>query len=254
MENISEILELHRKWLNNEEGGERADLRGAYLSDADLHDSDLRGVFLQGAEMRRVDLQGSDLRGAKMQGAFLLGAKMRRAYMRGTDLRGADLRDADLQDAILWGAKLQGAILHEANLHGTDMRGTDLQGADLTNTDLQGARNIPFIPLSCPDSGSFIGWKKCGKYIVKLLIFNESKRTSATTTKCRCDKAAVLEIQNIDGSESDIKQICSNYDKTFYYTVGKIAQVDNFCEDRFSECAPGIHFFITRQEAVEYIN
>ena len=29
-------------------------------------------------------------------------------------------------------------------------------------------------------------------------------------------------------------------------------EVDNFCENRWNECAPGIHFFINRQEAINY--
>ena len=33
---LKKILELHEKWLNGEEGGERADLSGADLSGADL--------------------------------------------------------------------------------------------------------------------------------------------------------------------------------------------------------------------------
>lgn len=36
------------------------------------------------------------------------------------------------------------------------------------------------------------------------------------------------------------------------YTVGKIVTVDNFDTNRYEECAPGIHFFITRKEAVDY--
>ena len=48
---LSEILERHRKWLAGEAGGQRADLRGAKLSDtvlrgADLSDADLRGADL----------------------------------------------------------------------------------------------------------------------------------------------------------------------------------------------------------------
>lgn len=45
-EELNVILDEHRKWLNDEEGGERADLSranlgGAYLSGADLHGANL---------------------------------------------------------------------------------------------------------------------------------------------------------------------------------------------------------------------
>lgn len=86
-----EVLQRHAKWLENEEGGEKAKLRGA----------DLRGANLRGAKLRGADLQGAKLQGAKLQGADLQGA----------DLWGADLQDADLQGANLWGAKLRGADL-----------------------------------------------------------------------------------------------------------------------------------------------
>jgi hypothetical protein len=39
----------------------------------------------------------------------------------------------------------------------------------------------------------------------------------------------------------------------FAYKVGDMVSVDDFDTNRWNECAPGIHFFITRQEAVDYI-
>lgn len=109
-----------------------------------------------------------------------------------------------------------------------------------------------FIPYSCPDTGSFIGYKKANKMIVELEILSDAKRCSATGRKCRCDKAKVLSIQNIDGTISDIKSISSDYDEAFIYTVGEVVEEPNFCENRWNECSPGIHFFINRQEAVNY--
>jgi hypothetical protein len=44
----------------------------------------------------------------------------------------------------------------------------------------------------------------------------------------------------------------SYYDSEFIYKVGELVTVDNFCEDRWKECAPGIHFFITPEEAARY--
>ena len=133
-----------------------------------------------------------------------------------------------------------------------DLRDADLRDADLYNADLRDAKNVPFIPYACPDFGIFIGFKKASGYIVVLEIPEDAKRLSGTGRKCRCNKAKVLEIQNIDGTKANVTEIRSDYDKNFIYKVGKIVTVHNFCEDRWSECSAGIHFFINRQEAVNY--
>ena len=105
--------------------------------------------------------------------------------------------------------------------------------------------------LACPEEGSFIGYKKVGKYIVKLLIMEDSKRNSATTLKCRCDKAKVLDIEKIDTGEK-IESTPSDYDINFIYKVGEIVKVDNFDENRWNECSTGIHFFMNKQNAIKY--
>ena len=207
---LKEILEKHKMWFNGEEGGERADLRGAKL----------RGVDLSEANLSEADL-------------------------RGADLSGANLREAKLRIADLSGANLRGGDLSEANLSGANLRGADLRGASL-----RGIYGIPAI--CCPEEGSFIGFKKAGDYIVKILILDDAKRSSATSRKCRCSKAKVLSITELDGSETDVTEVNSNYDSRFVYRIGETVEVPNFDDDRWNECAPGIHFFITRQEAVEY--
>ncbi len=103
-----------------------------------------------------------------------------------------------------------------------------------------------FHPV-CPTEGSFVGYKKCRyNVIVKLLIPEDAKRSSATTRKCRCDKALVLE--TIGSKEKAI----SRYDETFVYKVGETVSVDDFDHDRWNECSTGIHFFMTREEAEAY--
>ena len=128
----------------------------------------------------------------------------------------------------------------------------NLRGANLWGANLRGAKNIPFIPYACPEFGSFVGYKKANGYIVELEILSDAKRSSATTRKCRCNKAKVLSIQNIDGTKADISEIASSYDKKFIYKVGEIVEVKDFDKNRWNECAPGIHFFLNRQEAVDY--
>ena len=158
------------------------------------------------------------------------------ANFRGADLRGADLEDANLEGAYLRGAYLGGANLRSAYLE-------DANFSEYTS----------FLASQCPIEGSFIGWKKCGGYIVKLKICEDAERSSSTSLKCRCSKAEVLEIQNLDGSVADITEICSNYDKNFIYKVGETIEVKDFDKCRWNECSNGIHFFIDRNVAVAYI-
>ena len=164
----------------------------------------------------------------------------KRANLRGADLCGADLREADLRWADLCGADLCGANLRWANLRGADLCGADLRDADLC------------YPIACPEKGAFIGYKKANGFIVELEILSTAKRSSATSRKCRCSEAKVLSITNIDGSDALITSIVSGFDSSFVYKIGEIVSVSNFDDNRWNECAPGIHFFITRQEAVNY--
>ena len=82
---LEKILTEHTLWLHNE-GGKRADLRGADLGEADL----------KGANLREADFRGANLGEA--------------------DLRGANLREADLRETTLGWTNLGGARLSEANL------------------------------------------------------------------------------------------------------------------------------------------
>ena len=219
MENLKEVLELHKKWLKDEKGGIRAVLRY---------------VNLKGADLSYADLSYADLSYA--------------------DLSRANLREVDLSGAILRGADLRYAILRGANLREVDLSGAILRGADL--------RDIKYNYLSiglnlvCPEEGSYIGYKKAKnkqkeEVIIKILITEDALRSSAATRKCRCSKAKVLSITSLDNKKS-YNEAYSNRDKTFIYKVGETVEVDNFDTNRWNECAPGIHHFITRKEAVEY--
>ena len=242
-EEISEILKLHKAWINGEKHGKRADLSGANLSRADLYRANLYRANLSGANLSRADLSGANLSGADLSGADLSGADLYRA-----DLSGANLSRADLYRANLYRANLSGA-----NLSRADLSGANLSGADLYRANLSGAENVPYTPMACPDEGEFTGWKKCkSDRIVKLKIPEYARRSSASRRKCRCDKAQVIEITSIDGKEKYTEAV-SDRDAGFVYKVGEMVSVDDFCENRWEECAAGIHFFMNRKEAVDYL-
>ena len=108
--------------------------------------------------------------------------------------------------------------------------------------------------MVCPEKGSFVGYKKCrDNLIVKLEIPEDALRSSATTGKCRCSKAKVLSITDLDGSKVNAEYAVSKKDSGFFYKVGEVVSVDDFDTNRWKECSTGIHFFMTREEAVEYI-
>ena len=250
---LKKILDEHLLWLNGE-GGSRADLRNANLRDAALRNADLSNANLSNA-----NLFGANLRGANLSNANLFGANLRGADLRGADLFGANLRDANLSNADLSNANLFGANLRGADLRGADLFGANLRDANLSNADLCEASidqmmwNIytVFYPLQCPESGSYIGYKKASGLVVELEIPADARRSSATSRKCRASKAKVLSITDINGNPAG-GQVKSNYDPNFVYAIGETVEVTDFDDNRWNECSTGIHHFITRAEAVIY--
>ena len=222
---LNKIIENHQHYLNK-------DIDGWENMRADLSYQDLSGLDLKNANLRNANLYKADLRESNLYRAFCCYVNLCRA-----DLRNADFR--------------------ETNLLGADLREADLRGAKLQNTDIVCAvisedTKIDY-PIACPETGSFIGYKKAvSEKIVKLQICKDAKRSSATAKKCRCSKVLVLAIENMDGSDSGLQEIESHFDPCFIYRVGEIAEVYNFDNDRWRECASGIHFFMDRQDAVEY--
>lgn len=193
---------------------------------------------------------------AVKQGVDLVGADLERANLAGADLVGADLVGANLIGANLVGANLRYANLGYANLGYANLKGanladTNLAGVNLIEANLVGANNIPYIPLVCPSDGEFTAWKKVDDKLVQLLIPADARRSSATTNKCRCDKAKVVAITDIDGS-NPVDSITSNtYVKT-EYKVGEYVYPDSWDNNRWKECSHGIHFFINKQDAINY--
>src|SRR6185369_12043829 len=232
IEELGEIIAKHKKWIDGDNEGSRADLSRADLSRANL----------SGADLSRANLSGANLYGANLSGADLYGANLSRANLSGANLSGADLS----------GANLYGANLSGANLYGADLSGANLYGADLSRADLSGANNAStaFAMTSITPEGDLIGWKKCrtddgGFCTVKLKIPAEAKRSNASGRKCRAEWAEVLEV---DGAKVGI----SDHNRDFRYVPGEKVVPDKWDDNRWNECSSGIHFFITREEAEAY--
>lgn len=224
-----------------------------------MHDADLRYADLRGANLHGACLYDADLRDA-----YLGYADLRDAYLGGANLHGADLGHADLSDANLSDADLSHADLSYADLRGADLSGADLRYADLSHADLSDANHVQLSIAKTsilPDEGDIIGWKKAWtddamppkSVIVKLLIPADAQRSNATGRKCRASKARVLDLQDKQGNSLPPDTTAySGHDTDFTYKKGETIHVEDFDTNRWKECAPGIHFFITRIEAAEY--
>ena len=97
-----EELELHRKWVYNEDGGVRLIKIGADFA---------------GAILGYANFAGAILRYAKFEGANLIGANFEGADLRDTNFEGADLRDTNFEGADLRGANFEGAVGNQREIY-----------------------------------------------------------------------------------------------------------------------------------------
>jgi hypothetical protein len=283
---LSEILALHVRWLERDRSGVRADLRGSDLSGCDLSGFNLRGCNLRGSnlrgcKLRNSDLGDSDLRGCNLRDSDLSGCNLRDSDLsdsdlRGCNLRGCNLRDSDLSDSDLRGCNLRdshlsGCHLSDSNLSGSDLSGSDLSGCNLSGIDLRGCnlrgcnlrnsdlgdcnlRDAIVDPIMSarlsivPEAGAFTGHKKLREgRIATLEIPSDAARSNAAGRKCRASKARVIAVIGPDGEACEEGR--SLHDQAFVYRVGQVVSPHEWCEDRWQECAGGIHFYITMEEA-----
>lgn len=172
------------------------------------------------------------------------------------DLQGFDFHNIDLNKSSFKGSNLSGANLTNCNLTGINLEGANIFGANLEKSivkDIIYDDKTQYFKMYCPEEGAFIGWKKCFNFrVVQLLIPADAKRCSSTYNACRCSKAKVLTIKSVDYRES-FDEAISYADGNFKYKVGQWAIPSAFNDDRWNDSTEGIHFFMTREEALAYL-
>jgi hypothetical protein len=108
-----------------------------------------------------------------------------------------------------------------------------------------GLKKPPCHTIILPE-GDLIVYKKLVEGVAKLKIPAEAGRSNSTGRKCRAEYAEVLELP------AGIKEGTSEHDFRFKYRVGEIVKPDRWEENWSYECASGIHFFITEEEAEKW--
>ena len=285
--NLEEVLEAHGKWLSKKKGmtsDYRADFSGMELDGIRFTNINLSGANFKSADLslarfNNITLNNADMSHTLIACAYFNKCRLRKvnfgysllprvAFMDNCDISYADFSHTELNYSYFAKtncfktkfiySSLCHALFHTCDLVGTNFDHSYLNGISLENTTLKDAINVPYIPMACPEEGGFIGWKGCcsdyGHVIVKLYIPENAKRSAGTGRKCRADVAEVLEIQALDGTPLNNVVAHSLYFRDFSYIKGTVvAPTEAFCEDRYEECSSGIHFFLNKQEAVNYI-
>ena len=215
----------------------------AYL---DLTYISMRTKKLEGMDFSRVDFSNSDFKDVNFRSCKFDNAKLQHTKFENCDLSGssfayanlfsADLRTCDLSGSNFDGADFFAALLWEAKLD------------NLLVTD-----RTKFFRNYCPEAGYIFGYKKCfNERMVQLLIPKDAKRCSSTTNACRCDKARVVAITDVNKKES-YKEAMSFVDPNFIYRLGEMVYADSYNDDRWHDSSHGIHFWMTFEEALGYM-
>lgn len=243
-EDIAAQLKRQERYLRgNHMQHSPADFHNSYLYNEDFSGRDLSNVNFYGAELTRVDFSNANLTGASFEEAIL--------------------NDVNFSGANLTGVYFAKARFMHVNLNNANMQNAVLRLVDFEHVIINKGTNL-FIPLSCPSSGSFIGWKKAlygtpeTEYyplcIVKLLVPEDARRSSAFGKKCRCDKAIILGAYDYAAGRplDESIVILSAYSSDFAYHIGDTITIPDFDDNRWNECSSGFHFFIDEESAKNY--
>lgn len=205
------------------------------MENEDLSDWDLSYMDFSLCIFKNVKFDGADMSHGMVRNALFDHCSLRGVNFEKSDLQSAAMRFNDLTGANIKGANLFAAVLEHAKLD------------DIIHDD-----ETKFFKLYCPEEGAFLGYKKCfNNRLVQLLIPADAKRTSATMNSCRCSKAKVLTIKSFDYKEQ-YEEAWSLVDENFVYRKGQWVEVLDFNEDRWQDSTTGIHFWMTREEALAY--
>lgn len=227
---FEERVRQHRLWIEQNDQSQQLVLRNCVISNINASHQDLRYVQFIDCVFIKCDFVACNFTKAVFTGCRLVGD---------VSFVHCDLQEVNLCDANLYTCKfilccgLETAIVNDKTLY--------------------------YRP-QCPMNGSFIGYKGAWCYdpelhirpvLVTLEIPADAYRSSATTRKCRCDKAIVLDAYTLSNGQQlpNTVPIHSAYDSCFVYTIGQTLQVVDCNTNRWDECSTGIHFFMEEEDA-----
>ena len=251
-EEVVKEIELKTKLRQAEESSWESNFNCTRLTGTDFRAFDFSSLDFARSEIRNVVFIECSFGWVYFWEAKLSNVKFLRCNFFSTTFSYAEFDNCVFEDCSLYSNDFDGAKFYE----------TDFNYCALNNCSFCRTTNPPCIPFSCPSHGEFIGWKGLERggeyYLIKLRIPADAKRSSANSRKCRCDKAEVLAIYRLNCSQlpieyEEIDEVLNNNYEPTLYKAGEMVYPDIFDENRWNECSHGIHFFIDKHSALQYI-
>lgn len=234
-----------------------ADLSYSNLSGCLLIDADLSLANLDSSNLCKADLSKANLVNSNLSGCCLENAKLDFAYLDYADLKYANLTYATIKHSSLYYANLSNATIEYTLFTNSDIDGVLFDNAKGNNIEYRKGIIL---------TESIIGYKKCRSFehhdvIVTLEIPKDAIVFSINGDKCRTNKAKVISINLIEDEDIEVNRAHSSsiikyygYDYYLSYYIGDEINIKNFNYQYNVECAEGIHFFMTKEEAIKYKN
>lgn len=228
---------------------------------------ELRSIMSSRQNNEVIDLHEVNFRNMDLSGWDMHNMNLRRASFYECNLNKTDFHDSMMDHVAFYDCDIRNMKLTNCKIRGGSFRGNDMEGIDLSGANIYAAvledavnqdkviynEETRWYEMSCPEEGPFIAWKCCTDLrVVMMLVPADAKRCMATMETGRVSKVKVLSIKSIDETES-FTWAQSTVDPDFYYEVGQwLEPANGFQENRWKDSSPGIHFFLDRQQCVDY--
>lgn len=270
---------------------EGANLSGAKIFKANLSrvnacKSVFKYAHLGSCIMTGLDADDADFSHAILSHSLINGSSFRRSNFEKADFYGSSLTDCYFSLANLTGARMAGANLANSNFIEAILDGTDFECSNLSFAifDHKPSNEYKFGKVL---DRPIIGYKKASKdvitkvngavynlrvpVIVTLEIPEGAVVLSVNGCKCRTNLARVLDTEYLVETDEYLRNfipeneeefamlaevrdrpVRSIYDHEFFYIPGIEIKIKDFDLSYNIECSTGIHFFLTKKEAIDF--
>lgn len=180
--------------------------------------------------------------------------KLNKYDLSGLDLSRKNLSFAELNYANLSECNFSHSVLRFAQLRFADLRGANLESANLKTSIMDDSRIENAIVPDTSLEGNITVYKRVYDSFNRSAVISLDVPEKALKTKCltsRNCRASYVKLKEIIHQKGDEKVFRSWYDSGFFYDFTKKGMVkahDYNSDIRIDDC-PGIHFYLTIQEA-----